>query len=75
MMATNHTKGTKGITGYRVVSDDRLTEMVHHVNQHIQHGWVPFGGVSVCDDGPDELAFSQAMVRTAPEPAEAEAGE
>jgi hypothetical protein len=46
---------------YRIVRDFMQDELVRSVNELIDDGWVPCGGISVCEDG-DEFLWAQAMI-------------
>lgn len=52
---------------YTIVSRNGENEFVQAINEHIEDGWQPQGGVSMVlwthPEYPDEFIFAQAMVR------------
>lgn len=62
---------------YQVVRAGKLATVVAKVNELIEQGWTPIGGISMCpekfrirpsggDDGFDSFFSMQAMVREKP---------
>jgi len=60
------------IKDYKIICYDSLETVQLTVNNYIENGWVPQGGVSVCEDSKDKygshnigrsFVYAQAMVK------------